>query len=68
MSFLSFISLCISYSLVGNKKVPWEKTKQNDSEENSYQIPELGRGGFHKQEDDVKKSQVLLPICCLNCR
>lgn len=24
-------------------------------------------GGFHKQKDDVKKSQVLLPICCFSC-
>lgn len=44
-----------------------KKISQNDNEENSYQIPEFGGVGFHKQKDDVKKSQVLLPICCFSC-
>ena len=44
-----------------------KKNAQNGNEENSYQIPELGWGGIHKQKDGVKKSQVLLPICCFSC-
>lgn len=32
-----------------------EKTPQNDNEENSYQIPEVGWGGFHKQKEGDKK-------------
>lgn len=32
-----------------------KKNAQNGNEENSYQIPELGWGGIHKQKDGVKK-------------
>lgn len=63
-SSISSPSASIIYSLIIKKSVMGKKHKMI-----TKRIPIRFQSwrGFHKQKDDVKKSQVLLPICCFSC-